>query len=472
MTIRVGVNGFGRIGRNFFRALDAQQAEGKAKDIEIVAVNDLTDNASLAHLLKFDSILGRLPYDVSLEGEDTIVVGNLKIKALEVKEGPATAVGRPGRRRRRRVDRHLHRRRQGQGPPGRGRQESHHLRAGHRRGHHHRDGRQRRQVRRQPEHHLQRVVHHQLPGPFAKVLNDEFGIVNGPDDHRSTPTPRTRTSRTARTKDLRRARAAALNIVPTSTGAAKAIGLVLPELKGKLDGYALRVPIPTGSCTDLTVELKKAGTADDQRRDEGRRRGPAQRHPEVLRRADRLVRHRHRPAQLDLRRGPDQGHRQPGQGRVVVMTTNGVTPTACGTWSVWSASRCNPMSVKTLDDLLKGVSKVGASWCAPTSTSRSMTIATSPTRPHHRVAAHPEGTVGRRGEGHHHRAPGPPDGARIPSSRWPRWPPGSRRAARPARATGRRCGGNRRAGPGRGLDRRRHPAAGEHPLRPARDQQG
>ena len=88
MTIRVGVNGFGRIGRNFFRALDAQQAAGKAKDIEIIAVNDLTDNASLAHLLKFDSILGRLPYDVSVDG-DTIVVGDHKIKALEVKEGPA-----------------------------------------------------------------------------------------------------------------------------------------------------------------------------------------------------------------------------------------------------------------------------------------------------------------------------------------------------------------------------------------------
>ena len=87
MTIRVGVNGFGRIGRNFYRALATQQAAGKAKDIEIVAVNDLTDNATLAHLLKFDSILGRLAEDVSLEGEDTIVIGNTKIKALEHK-GP------------------------------------------------------------------------------------------------------------------------------------------------------------------------------------------------------------------------------------------------------------------------------------------------------------------------------------------------------------------------------------------------
>ena len=89
MTIRVGVNGFGRIGRNFYRALAAQKAEGKSTDVEIIAVNDLTDNASLAHLLKFDSILGRYPEDISLEGEDTIVVGSTKIKALEVKEGPA-----------------------------------------------------------------------------------------------------------------------------------------------------------------------------------------------------------------------------------------------------------------------------------------------------------------------------------------------------------------------------------------------
>ena len=87
MTIRVGVNGFGRIGRNFYRALAAQRAEGKATDIEIVAVNDLTDNATLAHLLKFDSILGRLPEDVTVEG-DTIVVGGAAVHALAVKEGP------------------------------------------------------------------------------------------------------------------------------------------------------------------------------------------------------------------------------------------------------------------------------------------------------------------------------------------------------------------------------------------------
>ena len=88
MTVRVGINGFGRIGRNFYRALLAQQEQGIA-DVEVIAVNDITDNSTLAHLLKFDSILGRLPHDVSLEGDDTIVVGPAKIKALEVREGPA-----------------------------------------------------------------------------------------------------------------------------------------------------------------------------------------------------------------------------------------------------------------------------------------------------------------------------------------------------------------------------------------------
>ncbi|MBV8180556.1 MAG: type I glyceraldehyde-3-phosphate dehydrogenase, partial [Mycobacterium sp.] len=89
MTVRVGINGFGRIGRNFYRALLAQQAEGAGTDVELVAVNDITDNATLAHLLKFDSILGRLPYDVSLDGEETIVVGAAKIKSFAVREGPA-----------------------------------------------------------------------------------------------------------------------------------------------------------------------------------------------------------------------------------------------------------------------------------------------------------------------------------------------------------------------------------------------
>lgn len=262
MTVRVGINGFGRIGRNFYRALLAQQEQGTA-DIEVVAVNDLTDNASLAHLLKFDSILGRLPHDVSLEGDDTIVVGNAKIKALEVKEGPAALPwGDLG------VDVVV----ESTGIFTNAAKAKGHLGAGAKKviisapatdeditivlG-----------VNDDKYDGSQNIISNascttNCLGPLAKVLNDEFGIVKGlmttihayTQDQNLQDGPH---------KDLRRARAAALNIVPTSTGAAKAIGLVLPELKGKLDGYALRVPIPTGSVTDLTAELKKSATAEE-----------------------------------------------------------------------------------------------------------------------------------------------------------------------------------------------------------------
>lgn len=262
MTIRIGVNGFGRIGRNFFRALDAQQAVGRNTDLEIVAVNDLTSNATLAHLLKFDSILGRLPYEVGLDGQDTIVVGDRTITALAVKDGPAAlpwaelgvdvVVESTG------IFTHA--------AKARG-----HLEAGAKKviisapatdeditivmG-----------VNDDKYDGSQNIISNascttNCLGPVAKVLHGEFGIVQGlmttihaytqDQNLQDGPHP-----------DLRRARAAALNIVPTSTGAAKAIGLVLPELKGKLDGYALRVPVPTGSVTDLTVELATAATAE------------------------------------------------------------------------------------------------------------------------------------------------------------------------------------------------------------------
>ncbi|TQR86414.1 type I glyceraldehyde-3-phosphate dehydrogenase [Mycobacterium hodleri] len=263
MTVRVGVNGFGRIGRNFFRALDAQKALGNNVDIEIIAVNDLTDNATLAHLLKFDSILGRLPYDVSLEGDDTIVVGDTKIKALEVKAGPAELPwGDLG------VDVVV----ESTGIFTNAAKAKGHLDAGAKKviisapatdpditivmG-----------VNDDKYDGSQNIISNascttNCLGPLAKVLHDEFGIVKGlmttihayTQDQNLQDGPHS---------DLRRARAAALNIVPTSTGAAKAIGLVMPELKGKLDGYALRVPIPTGSVTDLTAELAKSATADE-----------------------------------------------------------------------------------------------------------------------------------------------------------------------------------------------------------------
>ena len=262
MTIRVGVNGFGRIGRNFYRALATQQAEGKAKDIEIVAVNDLTDNATLAHLLKFDTILGRLPQDVSLEGEDTIVIGSTKIKAFEVKDGPAAipwgdlgvdvVVESTGIFNDARARGHLEQGVKKVIISAPAKDEDITIVIG---------------VNDDKYDGSQNVISNascttNCLGPFAKVLNDEFGIVRGlmttihayTGDQNLQDGPH---------KDLRRARAAAVNIVPTSTGAAKAIGLVLPELKGKLDGYALRVPIPTGSVTDLTVELSKEASAAD-----------------------------------------------------------------------------------------------------------------------------------------------------------------------------------------------------------------
>ena len=263
MTVRVGINGFGRIGRNFYRALLAQQAQGSSTDIEVIAVNDITDNATLAHLLKFDSILGRLPQDVSLEGEDTIVVGTAKIKALEVREGPAAMPWRDLG-----VDVVV---------------ESTGLFTNAAKAKGHLDAGAKKVVISAPATDpditivlgvnddkydgSQNIISNascttNCLAPLAKVLNDEFGIVKGlmttihayTQDQNLQDGPH---------KDLRRARAAALNIVPTSTGAAKAIGLVMPELKGKLDGYALRVPIPTGSVTDLTAELSKSASAEE-----------------------------------------------------------------------------------------------------------------------------------------------------------------------------------------------------------------
>jgi glyceraldehyde 3-phosphate dehydrogenase len=258
----VGINGFGRIGRNFYRALLAQREQGTA-DIEVIAVNDITDNSTLAHLLKFDSILGRLPHDVSLEGDDTIVVGPAKIKALEVREGPAALPwGDLG------VDVVV----ESTGLFTNAAKAKGHLAAGAKKviisapatdeditivlG-----------VNDDKYDGSQNIISNascttNCLAPLAKVLNDEFGIVKGlmttihayTQDQNLQDGPH---------KDLRRARAAALNIVPTSTGAAKAIGLVMPGLKGKLDGYALRVPIPTGSVTDLTAELSKSAAAEE-----------------------------------------------------------------------------------------------------------------------------------------------------------------------------------------------------------------
>ncbi|MET7470451.1 type I glyceraldehyde-3-phosphate dehydrogenase [Micromonospora sp. NPDC005222] len=257
MTIRVGINGFGRIGRNFFRAVLASGA-----DIEVVAVNDLTDNATLAHLVKYDSILGRLPHEVKATA-DEITVGGKTIKAYAEKDPAKLPWGEVG------ADVVI---------------ESTGFFTDATKAKAHLDGGAKKVIISAPAKNEDFTVvmgvnqdqydpaKHDIISnascttnclaPMAKVLQDTFGIKQGlmTTIHAYT---QDQNLQDAPHKDLRRARAAALNIVPTSTGAAKAIGLVLPELKGKLDGYALRVPIPTGSATDLTVEVGRETTVDE-----------------------------------------------------------------------------------------------------------------------------------------------------------------------------------------------------------------
>ncbi|WP_116050637.1 type I glyceraldehyde-3-phosphate dehydrogenase [Amycolatopsis palatopharyngis] len=256
MTVRVGVNGFGRIGRNFFRAV---QASGH--DIEIVAVNDLTDNSALAHLLKYDSVLGRLPEEVGTNDEG-IVVGGKTIKAFAERDPAKLPWGDLG------VDVVV----ESTGFFTNAEDARKHVEAGAKKvivsapakgedltvvlG-----------VNDNAYDGSQTIISNascttNCLGPLAKVLHDSFGVEQGlmTTIHAYTAD---QNLQDGPHKDLRRARAAALNIVPTGTGAAKAIGLVLPELNGKLDGYALRVPVPTGSTTDLTVQLTKSASLED-----------------------------------------------------------------------------------------------------------------------------------------------------------------------------------------------------------------
>jgi glyceraldehyde 3-phosphate dehydrogenase len=257
VTIRVGINGFGRIGRNFFRAALASGA-----DIALVGANDLTDNATLAHLLKYDSILGRLPQEVKATG-DEISVGGHTFKVLAERD-PAKLPWRDLG-----ADVVI---------------ESTGLFTDAAKARAHIDGGAKKVIISAPAKNEDFTVvmgvndgdydpaNHTIISnascttnclaPLAKVLHDTFTIERGlmttihayTQDQNLQDGPH---------KDLRRARAAALNIVPTSTGAAKAIGLVLPELKGKLDGYALRVPVPTGSATDLTVTVSRDTSVDE-----------------------------------------------------------------------------------------------------------------------------------------------------------------------------------------------------------------
>jgi glyceraldehyde 3-phosphate dehydrogenase len=257
VTIRVGINGFGRIGRNFFRAVLASGA-----DIELVGANDLTDNATLAHLLKYDSILGRLPHEVKATG-DEITVNGKTFKALAERDPGKLPWGDLG------ADVVI---------------ESTGFFTDATKAKAHIDAGAKKVIISAPaknedvtvvmgvNHESYDPAKHSIISnascttnclaPMAKVLHDSFTIERGlmttihayTQDQNLQDGPH---------KDLRRARAAALNVVPTSTGAAKAISLVLPELKGKLDGYALRVPIPTGSATDLTVTLGREVTVEE-----------------------------------------------------------------------------------------------------------------------------------------------------------------------------------------------------------------
>ncbi|MWJ40120.1 type I glyceraldehyde-3-phosphate dehydrogenase [Clavibacter michiganensis subsp. michiganensis] len=257
MTVKIGINGFGRIGRNYFRA-----ALAKGSDIEIVAVNDLTDNKALAHLLKYDSITGRLDATVELDG-DNIVVNGKAIRVLEERDPANLPWGELG------VEIII----ESTGRFTKAEDARKHITAG-----------AKKVLVSAPatgdnvatlvlgvnEGTYDPATHDVISNascttnclaPLAKVFLDEFGIERGlmTTVHAYTADQNLQDGPHS---DLRRARAAAVNIIPTSTGAAKALGLVIPELVGKLDGYALRVPVPTGSITDLTIETSANVTVE------------------------------------------------------------------------------------------------------------------------------------------------------------------------------------------------------------------
>ena len=259
MTTRVGINGFGRIGRNFWKAV---YTTGIDRGIEIVAANDLGDVATMAHLLKYDTVMGNLKEPVSVEG-DTIRVGDKSIRILAERDPAQLPWGDLG------VDVVI----ESTGRFTTGPAAKAHIAGG-----------AKKVIISAPAKDEDITIvmgvnddkydpaSHDIisnascttncVAPMAKVLQENFGIVKGlmttvhayTQDQMLQDGPH---------KDLRRARAAALNIVPTTTGAAKATALVLPELKGKLDGYSLRVPVPDGSITDLVVDLERDVTKDE-----------------------------------------------------------------------------------------------------------------------------------------------------------------------------------------------------------------
>jgi glyceraldehyde 3-phosphate dehydrogenase len=257
VTTRIGINGFGRIGRNYFRAALAQGA-----DLEIVAVNDLTSPEALAHLFKYDSVGGRLAESIEVK-DGNIVVDGKTVKVLAERDPAKLPWGELG------VDIVI----ESTGFFTKAADAQKHIDAG-----------AKKVLISAPASNeditivmgvndglYDNAAHHIISnascttnclGPLAKVVNDAFGIERGlmTTIHAYTAD---QNLQDGPHNDLRRARAAAINMVPTSTGAAKAIGLVLPELKGKLDGYAIRVPVPTGSATDLTVTVSRETTVEE-----------------------------------------------------------------------------------------------------------------------------------------------------------------------------------------------------------------
>jgi glyceraldehyde 3-phosphate dehydrogenase (phosphorylating) len=263
MPIRVGINGFGRIGRNVFRAAMARGEQERAA-IEWVGVNDLTDSRTLAHLLAYDSILGPYPGEVRASGEDAIEVDGRELKVLAERDPGALPWGDLG------VDVVI----ESTGLFTERAKAALHLRQG-----------ARKVIISAPagdpdatvvlgvnfEQVYDPASHDVISNascttnclaPVAKVLVDSVGIAHGlmttihayTADQRLQDLPH---------KDLRRARAAAVNLIPASTGAAKAIGLVIPALQGKLNGFAVRAPVPTGSVVDLTVECSRATSVEE-----------------------------------------------------------------------------------------------------------------------------------------------------------------------------------------------------------------
>jgi glyceraldehyde 3-phosphate dehydrogenase len=262
VTIRVGINGFGRIGRNFWRAVHATQAGGGAAGFEIVAANDLTDPKTLAHLLKYDTVLGTLDLDVAVDG-DAIRAGESRIAVLAERDPAALPWRDLG------VDVVI----ESTGRFTKAADAGNHLAAGAKKViiSAPASGEDLTVVMGVNDGAYDPATHHIISNascttncvaPLAKVLMNSFGIVKGlmttihayTNDQVILDFPH---------KDLRRARAAAQNIIPTSTGAAKATALVLPELKGKLDGMAMRVPVIDGSVTDLVVQVGREVSKDE-----------------------------------------------------------------------------------------------------------------------------------------------------------------------------------------------------------------